>query len=260
MAHWLILQLDEGRFEGQQLLPSGDVAGCQFPEVEFDENGADVSYGMGWFSGNSEDGTPLIYHGGDTPNFMSDMLLVQGAEFGVAVLANAQSSSLGHSLGPGVANIIAGLDLDRSAVPWWAYWKTIDTLATYGMAFNVALAAGLALYGIRIGWEFSKKRRYPVLSPWDKPALPVYIFMLYMAPLIFVTLVLSVGYTIVQTLFGYNPFQAMMDFRLVGPPGAWLAGIAFFSMATLWALALSFVALFTRERKATDPLKPASLH
>ena len=251
MAHWLILQLDNGLIDGQQLIPAEDVIESQTPEVEFKENGGDVAYGMGWFSGDSKDGTPMVWHGGDTPNFMSDMLLVPGADFGVVVLANAQSSSLGHSLGPGVANLIAGLDLERSAVPWWAYWRTIDTIAIYAMAVSVCLIIGLALYGWRMGWEFSNRRRYAVLSPWAKPALPVYLFLLYMTPFILVALIFGVGYTVVQTLFGYNPFQAMIDFRLVGPPGVWVASITFFSIASLWALALAFTALFTRARKTT---------
>jgi hypothetical protein len=180
---------------------------------------------------------------------MSDMLLVPGKDFGVVVLANAQSSSLGHSLGPGVANIIAGLDLERSAVPWWAYWKTIDTIATYGMAFSLALIVGLIVFVWRTVWEFRKRKRYAVLSPWAKPELPVYIFLLYMTPYILVLLTFSVGYTIVEALFGYNPFQVIIEFRLVGPPGVWIASITFFSIAALWALALAFVALFTRARK-----------
>jgi putative pyoverdin transport system ATP-binding/permease protein len=249
MARWLILQLDAGRINDKQLLPADDITESQSPEVEFKENGSDVSYGMGWFSGNSKDGTPLIYHGGDTPNFMSDMLLVPGEDFGVVVLANAQSSSLGHSLGPGVANLIAGLDLERSAVPWWAYWKTIDTIGICGMAVSICLIIGLALYLWRIGFEFSRKKRYAVLSPWAKPALPVYVFLLYMTPFILLALIFGVGYTIVQTLFGYNPFQALIDFRLVGPPGVWVAAITFFSIASLWAMFLAFVALFTRTEK-----------
>lgn len=76
MARWLILQLDNGSYNGAQLLPSDDVTESQTPETFFKEIGGDVSYGMGWFSGNSKNGTPLIWHGGDTPNFMSDMLLV----------------------------------------------------------------------------------------------------------------------------------------------------------------------------------------
>ena len=253
MARWLILQLDEGSLDGRQLLPADDIAEAQAPEVEFKENGGDVAYGMGWFSGDSRNGTYLVWHGGDTPNFMSDMLLVPGEDFGVVVLANAQSSSLGHSLGPGVANLIAGLNLERSAVPWWAYWKTLDTIAIYGMAFNICLIIGLALYSLRLGWEFKKQRRYAVLSPWARPVMPVYILLLYMTPFIVVALIFGVGYTIVQTLYGYNPFQAIVDFRLVGPPGVWIASITFFSMAAVWGVALALVALFTRTRQAVKP-------
>jgi putative ATP-binding cassette transporter len=249
MARWLILQLDGGSIDGQQLLPADDVAECQAPEVEFEENGGNLAYGMGWFSGNSKDGTPLVWHGGDTPNFMSDMLLVPGKDFGVVVLANAQSSSLGHSLGPGVANLIAGLDLERSPTPWWAYWKTIDTIATYTMAVSLVLIIGLLVYSVRLVWEFAKKRRYAVLLPWKNLTLPAYLFLLYLMPFIFMALVFGVGYAVVQILFGFNPFQTLIAFRLVGPPGVWVASITFFSIASLWALALAFVALFMRERK-----------
>jgi CubicO group peptidase (beta-lactamase class C family) len=243
MAHWLILQLDAGQYNGNQLIPSDDVKESQTPETFFRENGSDLAYGMGWFSGESKDGTALVWHGGDTPNFMSDMLLVPENNFGVMVLANAQSSSLGHSLGPGIASIIAGLNLERSAVPWWAYWKTIDT-----MALSVSLAVGVVLFVGRLAWEFRKRNRYVVLSPWAKPSLPVYVFLLYMTPLMLAALVFSVGYTIVQTLFGYNPFDAMAEFRLVSPPGAWIASVTFFGVTITWGLVLAFSALFTGTR------------
>ena len=92
----------------------------------------------------------------------------------LVLLANAQSSSLGHSLGPGVANIIAGLNLERSAVPWWAYWSTIDRIATYAMALSAALVIALIGYIGHTVREFRKRTRYAVLSPWAQPAAPVY--------------------------------------------------------------------------------------
>lgn len=45
-----------------------------------------------------------------------------------------------------------------------------------------------------------------------------------------------------------NPFYAMEEFRLVGPPGAWIASVAFFGIASLWGICLALVALFTRAR------------
>ena len=116
------------------------------------------------------------------------------------------------------------------------------------MAFSVALVLGLILYAGRLTWEFRSWKRYPVLSPWAKPSTPIYVFLLYISPFTIIGLIFSVGYTLIQTLFGYNPFYAMAEFRLIGPPGAWIASVAFFGIASLWGICLALVALSTRAR------------
>jgi putative ATP-binding cassette transporter len=247
MAKWLILQLDAGVYNGQQLLPAEDVVTAQTPLVYYEDGGKQIGYGMGWFSGTSDDGTPILWHGGDTPNFMSDMLLVHGADFGVVVLANAQSSSVGHIIGPGIAHILLGIELERASVPWWSYWKTIDTVAIGVMIMSICLLLGLIAfvwYHIR---QLLKRRCHLVLSPWAKITMPRYLFLFNITPLFVVILITAVAYVVIKTFFGFNYFWVLLEFRLASPPGIWMAGVTFLVATFLWSLLLALVALFTRE-------------
>ncbi len=174
MARWLILQLQQGQIDCQQLVPADDIVAAHSPAVYFDENGQEVSYGMGWFSGYADDGTAIIWHGGDTPNFMSDMLLIPEQNFGVVMLANAQSNSAGHFVGPAVANIVLGLELERSPVPWWSYWKSIDTLAIFGLVACVGMVAWAGRLRVFLGRAF-KRRRYVITWPRLHYGRPPYV-------------------------------------------------------------------------------------
>jgi putative ATP-binding cassette transporter len=247
MAKWLVLQLDAGIYNRQQFLPAEDVITAQMPVIYYEDGGKQIGYGMGWFSGFSDDGTPILWHGGDTPNFMSDMLLVPGADFGVVVLANAQSSSVGHIIGPGIASILLGIELERASVPWWSYWKTIDTVAIGVMILSVCLLLGLIAFVWYQVRQLLKHRRYLVLSPWAKNKMPLYRLLLNITPLFVVILATVVGYIIIQTLFGFNYLQVLLEFRLASPPGIWMAGVTFLISTFLWSLLLALVTIFTRE-------------
>jgi hypothetical protein len=256
MAEWLILQLDDGIYNGSQLLPAADIRAAQQPAVYYQDNGRQIGYGMGWFSGLSEDGRPLIWHGGDTPNFMSDMLLVPGQHFGVVVLANAQSTANGHVIAPGIASMLMGITLEQTPVPWWSYWKTADTLATGGLWLCVGLLAGLGGFGWYLGRAFMR-RRYTITWPWRHTDRPPFVTVLYVAPLALILLLATAGYIFIKLFWGWNMYRVLVDFRDVSPPGIWISGMAFLILLSVWGTALAFVALFTRY-KAKNYLTPKS--
>jgi CubicO group peptidase (beta-lactamase class C family) len=251
MAKWLILQLNKGVYDGQQLLPAADIAAAQQPEVYYQDNGKRIGYGMGWFSGVSEEGWPIIWHGGDTPNFMSDMLLVPGQDFGVVVLANAQSTSVGHVIAPGIANILLGMTLK-----WWSYWKTADTLATGGLWLCLGLVAALGAFGWYLGRAL-KQRRYTITWPWRHTGRPPFVTVLYITPLILVLLLATIGYFLIKFFWGWDMYRVLVGFRDVSPPGVWISGTTLLILLAVWGTVLSFVALFTR-LKAKNGLIPKS--
>jgi CubicO group peptidase (beta-lactamase class C family) len=89
MTHYLISQLNDGRYDGTSLLSPDGVDELHRPAVQTPEAG--TSYGMGWFVGPRND-IPAIYHQGETFNFHANVVLVPQSRRGVVVLVNAENS------------------------------------------------------------------------------------------------------------------------------------------------------------------------
>jgi CubicO group peptidase (beta-lactamase class C family) len=89
MTHYLIAQLDRGRYGSGSVLSPAGIAELHRPAVE--TASADTSYAMGWFVGPINE-IPAIYHQGETFNFHANVVLVPESRTGVVVLMNAQNS------------------------------------------------------------------------------------------------------------------------------------------------------------------------
>jgi CubicO group peptidase (beta-lactamase class C family) len=89
MTHYLIAQLNDGRYGGAAVLsPSGtaELHRPAFPTAE-----TDTSYGMGWFVG-PVNGIPAVFHQGETFNYHANIVLLPESDQGVVVLMNAENS------------------------------------------------------------------------------------------------------------------------------------------------------------------------
>jgi CubicO group peptidase (beta-lactamase class C family) len=89
MTHYLISQLNGGRYEGTSVLSPEGISELHRPAVETSE--ADTSYGMGWFIGPVND-IPAVHHQGEVFNFHSNVVLIPQSRTGVVVLMNAENS------------------------------------------------------------------------------------------------------------------------------------------------------------------------
>ena len=165
------------------------------------------------------------------------------------MLVNSQASTIGHSIAPGVANLILGLELEPMVVPWWAHWKAIDTIATVALGPILLLVLTWVAYCWREWQQFRTKKRHFLGSSLAGRMLPLRQVTLYMAPLVLLTMFALTGYLVVQTLYGYNFYEVLILFRMAAPPGVWLSGIMFIAVILLWVLLLAFLALFTRGSK-----------
>jgi len=250
MGKWLTIHLNGGGTAEGQVIPADDIKEVHTPGVLFEENGEEVGYGMGWFVGHGPDGVLLIWHGGDTPNFMSDMILLPEHQLGVVVLANSQASTIGHSIGPGVANLILGLELEPSAVPWWAYWKAVDTIAIGVLVFASFLVLAWVTYIWWLWRQFWAKKRHFVGSSLAGRMLPAWQLALYVAPLVLLAMFAVAGFLVVQALYGYNFFEVLILFGMAAPPGVWLSGWILIAGILLWAVLPAVLALFTRGSKS----------
>ncbi|HEX79046.1 MAG TPA: beta-lactamase family protein [Dehalococcoidia bacterium] len=251
MGIWLIAHLNCGCTDKGQIIPEADIEECHNVAVTFVENGSETGYGMGWLISCGGSDVSLIWHGGDTPNFTTDMILLPDYDMGMAVLVNSQASTIGHSIAPGIANLLLGLELEPMVVPWWAHWKTIDTIATAALVFVYMLLIGLAYYIWRIWQQFHTGERRFVKSPFAVNTIPSWQLMLYSAPLVLLILIFISCYLVVNTLYGYNFFEVLVMFHIAAPPGVYITGITVLILVPIWALLLAFVGLFTRSSKAT---------
>jgi CubicO group peptidase (beta-lactamase class C family) len=88
MTHYLIAQLNEGRYSQATILSPEGIAQMHSPAVQ---RRGDMFYGMGWFIGPAN-GMPVIWHGGDGTNFHSTMVLATEGQWGIILLEDAQNN------------------------------------------------------------------------------------------------------------------------------------------------------------------------
>jgi CubicO group peptidase (beta-lactamase class C family) len=248
MGQWLIAHLNLGHTDEGQVFPVNDIEEVHSPSIIVEENGHTMSYGMGWFI-NSIEGVQVIWHGGDTPNFLADMILLPDFETGVVVLVNSQACTSGHDIAMSVINSILKLELEPMGVPWWAHWKAIDTLATIALVFIILLGLGLIFYIWYIWDQIRIGKRLFIGSSMGKLMLPAWQFVFYIIPLVLISMFALAGYLVVKTLYGYNLFETLILFRLGSPPGVYISGVSLLIILFLWALLLAITGIFTRKSK-----------
>jgi CubicO group peptidase (beta-lactamase class C family) len=112
MAHYLIAQLNDGRYKDAALLSPAGMIETHNPAVP--SGVTETSYGMGWFVGPIN-GIPAVHHQGETFNFHSNMILLPERQWGIVVLINGENSMdllFGTAriadISNGVASLLAG--------------------------------------------------------------------------------------------------------------------------------------------------------
>lgn len=111
LAHYVMAQLDDGRYDGRPVLSAAGTAELQHPAVP--TPAADTDYGMGWFVG-PVNGIPAVFHQGETFNYHANIVMMPKSREGVVVLMNAENSvdlfTSGRmgSIATGVASLLAG--------------------------------------------------------------------------------------------------------------------------------------------------------
>jgi hypothetical protein len=108
MAHYLIAQLNDGRYGNVSVLSPQGIAAMHQPAVPTQT--PETYYGMGWGIGQIE-GAPAVFHDGDNPNFKAYVLMLPTEKLGVVVLVNAQGLSISDGpsqIAQGVLAVVTG--------------------------------------------------------------------------------------------------------------------------------------------------------
>lgn len=153
MAHYLIAQLNAGRYEGATVLSANGITAMHMPAVAAKQAGPDTSYGMGWFVGPLG-GVPALYHGGDAHNYHSDMILEPQNGWGAILLVNADSFladpvAFGR-LQTGLARMLAGQEPPAAGLRIGTFYLIIDIVLLVLALLAVLSAARLPHWYVRL--------------------------------------------------------------------------------------------------------------
>jgi CubicO group peptidase (beta-lactamase class C family) len=103
MAHWLLLQLGNGQFEGRRLASEASIREMWSPQMVIPDGSSEAvlrrfpevgysSYGLGWFN-EPYRGLTTIHHAGGIDGFASLVMMVPSEEIGVVVLCNLNGNA-----------------------------------------------------------------------------------------------------------------------------------------------------------------------
>jgi CubicO group peptidase (beta-lactamase class C family) len=110
MSHYLIAQLNGGRYAGNQILSPAGISEMHRPAIATWKR--DTSYGMGWEIGPIA-GIPAIWHEGSIFNYHANMVLIPGNALGFILLENIYSGpdeGRLNQIAEGIALLLTGKD------------------------------------------------------------------------------------------------------------------------------------------------------
>ncbi|MBN1643941.1 MAG: serine hydrolase, partial [Dehalococcoidales bacterium] len=258
MAKWMIINLNDGMLDGQQIIPARVIEEMEKPDINLIKDGEEASYSMGWFIDKDKDGETVIWHGGDTPNFLSEMIILPDRHLGIAMLVNSQTSKDAHSVALGIASMLMGSELELPASPWWASWAAIDSIALSAVILSLVFVLCLIPY---LWWQWRIIRRYKRGEKTESRIgrrMRIWLFVLPVTHWIFLLIVAIAAYVVAQTIFGFNLFLTIIRFGDFSPPGVMIAAITILSTVVLWAMALTITGFLRVATRAGSQHKPTS--
>jgi CubicO group peptidase (beta-lactamase class C family) len=105
LGHYLIPYLNDGRYQDINLVSSARIAQLNQPAAEVGDR---LFYGMGWFV-HSINNIPIVSHGGEAPNYSSNITLIPSKKLGFALLINVIPGVAGEpirQLSEGIVNLL----------------------------------------------------------------------------------------------------------------------------------------------------------
>jgi CubicO group peptidase (beta-lactamase class C family) len=168
LTHYMIAQLNDGRYEDARLLSPQGVTLLHTGQVA---TGASGRYAMGWRESTLDDSdTRIVWHAGAVPGFFNHLVLVPGSDLGVIVAANSYSLARDGQLAAAAFNV-ARLMLGGTPAAAPAPDPLFSWLLTGLFAAAALLLAGIAwslLRAVRAGRRrpASRARIIAVAAGW----------------------------------------------------------------------------------------------
>ena len=129
MSHYLIFQLGDGKYEGQQIVSESDLREMHSPQTAipdpppaFSMPGlGHFSYGLAWVA-TSYRGHNLVWHNGGIDGFYALLSMLPDDHMGVVVLTNLPNGQTPEVLAYNVYDRLLGLD----PLPWFDRFKDLE--------------------------------------------------------------------------------------------------------------------------------------
>jgi CubicO group peptidase (beta-lactamase class C family) len=120
LSHWLIMQLDSGRYEGRQVLPFGTLLKTRDVNIVTGSRRSSVypmhfrGYGLGLFAADYN-GRAIYWHTGGAAGMVSNVCFVPEERLGIAILTNNDNQGLFEALRYQILDAYLGVPyVDRS--------------------------------------------------------------------------------------------------------------------------------------------------
>ena len=149
MSHYLVAQMNDGRYGSTTVLSGTGITSMHAPAVSASLLGPGTSYGLGWFNG-PVGGVPALWHDGITGAFHSYMIIEPQNHWGAILLINSFSLVADIAAFPhlevGLARLLAGQELPAAGL----------NLSTFYLVIGVILA----LVSLRLLWSLLRLRHW----------------------------------------------------------------------------------------------------
>ena len=103
MSKWVMMQLDEGKYNGKQIVPAGAIAQTRLPHSILGNGGSQFNkghfslYGLGWFL-EEYNNRKIVSHTGGVNGFVTGVTLVPEENLGIIVFTNTDQNSFYEAL------------------------------------------------------------------------------------------------------------------------------------------------------------------
>jgi len=246
MSHYLIAQLNGGRYGGAQVLSEAGIDQLHQGTAAF--GGAGDTYGMGWMASTGIDGSPFAWHAGDTGGSVSYMSVMPQTGWGVIYLTNGFNDLAPNARYVIPRGVTTRLLMGHQPDPVPGFLEE-----EFALALMVLLGVGLLqVAGIaRSLLLWRRWSRHPGLRPHGIGPLALRV----VAPLTLNLVWAGFCLVAVPTVIAKQPLAA-----LINPPSDWaMAVLTLGGVALIWGVVLRPLGTVLLLRKPFDPIESSIL-
>ena len=136
MAKWMRLQLNGGKFDGEQVVGQAELDNTHAPRtLIFTSGNVQASYGLGWINVGTSPYT-VVWHSGGLTGIQSNVTLIPEARIGIVILSNLG----GHDLADDLAGHFYGMLFGNTVLESTTMTSMEQDLASYKQQQAQALA------------------------------------------------------------------------------------------------------------------------